>query len=112
MSYQHKELAAGRWNRFSFFFQMANIGSDIERALKWKPKNSENSRLAAERALELLDLTIEDPKNHTRPRLKELWRLREFMADSFFFGNEYQTSERTWRNYFNAFAYASALEKQ
>ncbi|TSC75073.1 MAG: hypothetical protein G01um101430_574 [Parcubacteria group bacterium Gr01-1014_30] len=110
MTFQHKELASGRWNKFSFFFQMANIGSEVGRALKWQQKDAKNSRLAAERALELLDLTIEDPKNHTPSRLKELWRLREFMADSLFFGNEYKTAEKSWRSYFDAFAWASALE--
>jgi hypothetical protein len=108
MTFQHKELAMGRWNKFSFFSQMANIGSEVERALKWQNKDAKNSRLAAERALELLDLTIEDPKNHNPSRLKELWRLREFMVDSLFFSNEYQTTGKSWRNYFNAFAFASA----
>ena len=30
---QHKELAAGRWKKLSFCEQMANIGSEVERAL-------------------------------------------------------------------------------
>lgn len=83
MEIQHKDLAMGRWKEFSFFEQMANIGSEVERALKWREKNnSEYSVLAFERALELLDLTIEDDKNNSR--LKELMRLRETLADYFF----------------------------
>ena len=34
MSQQHKELAAGRWQQMPFIEQMANIGSEVERALK------------------------------------------------------------------------------
>ncbi|HXK41121.1 MAG TPA: hypothetical protein VJ046_03445 [Candidatus Paceibacterota bacterium] len=107
MSYQHKELASGRWNTFSFFSQMANIGSEVLRAVRWRSIDKNNSRLAAERALELVDLTIDDPKNHTSGRLKELWRLREFVADYFFFGNEYNSTPELWRHYFDAFAYAA-----
>ncbi len=111
MSYQHTKLAGGRWNTFSFFAQMANIGSEVERALKWRVKDIKNSQLAAERALELLDLTILDIKNHTSSRLTELWRLRECMADSFFFENIYHSTEKSWHSYFGAFTYAASLER-
>jgi hypothetical protein len=40
MSYQHKDLAAGRWKRLSFVEQMANIGSEVERALRWRAKKN------------------------------------------------------------------------
>jgi hypothetical protein len=64
MSHQHRELAAGGWNRLSFFEQMANIGSEIERAISWKKKGRpEISGRAFERALELIDLTVADPRN-------------------------------------------------
>ena len=62
MIYQHKNLAAGKWFEFSFFKQMANVGSEVERAIKWREKNKEYSQSAFERCLELLDLTIEDKK--------------------------------------------------
>jgi hypothetical protein len=59
MSHQHKELAAGRWNMLSFAEQMANIGSEIERTIKWRGKGRPDmSGRAFERALELIDLTI------------------------------------------------------
>lgn len=61
---QHQQLASGRWRELSFFEQMANVGSEVERAIKWKNKNNTDfSRQAFERALELLDLTINDGKN-------------------------------------------------
>lgn len=110
MNYQHKQLAAGRWNTLSFFEQMANIGSEIERTITWVNKeNTEYSRLAFERALELLDLTINASTN--KFRLKELTRLRETLADYFVFDNSYSSTEQSWHNYFYAFTYAARLKR-
>jgi short subunit dehydrogenase-like uncharacterized protein len=108
---QHPSLAAGRWQTFSLMEQLANIGSEIERALNWRNKNnSEYSRMAFARALELLNLTIADPRH--RRRLKEITRLREALLDFFLGDNEFHSTEKSWRSYFYGFAYASALEKR
>ena len=102
MEYQHKNLASGGWQKLSFFEQMANIGSEVERTIKWKNKgNAEYSRLAFGRALELLDLTIDNEKSPSR--LKELLRMREMLADYFAFDNEYGSTDQLWQNYFLAF---------
>ncbi|HEX9902524.1 MAG TPA: hypothetical protein VGB72_06645 [Acidobacteriota bacterium] len=107
---QHSSPAAGRWQTFSLVEQLANIGSEVERALNWLNKgNSEYSRLAFSRALELLGLTIADPRH--RRRLKEITRMREALLDYFLGDNEFQSTEKQWRSYFYGFAYASALEK-
>jgi hypothetical protein len=108
MKYEHKNLAEGRWNSLSFFEQMANIGSEVERATKWMEKgNIEYSRMAFDRSLELLDLTIVDKKNINR--LKELTRLRETLADYFVFENIYKSSSKSFQNYFYAFNYAASI---
>lgn len=102
----HKEMALGRWARMSFVEQMANVGSEVGRALNWRKKgNAEYSRLAMERALELLDLTIAETKG--LPRLRELTRTREGLVDYFLGDNEYSSSEKIWANYFLAFNYAA-----
>lgn len=106
MNYQHKNLASGRWGKLSFFQQMANIGSEVIRAINWQKKNKEYSQMAIDRALELLDLTIADKKNHQRGRLKELLRLREFLVDYFYFDNIYQSTSIDWEKYFLSFNYA------
>ena len=105
MSYQHKDLASGRWGRLSFLEQMANIGSEVERALNWRVKdNAAYSQKAFERALELLDLTLDSA---TVPsRLKELVRVREAIADYFVGTNQFKSTETSWRRYFLPFAYA------
>ena len=108
MTVQHKELAAGRWCELTFFEQMANIGSEVERALKWKGKgNTAFSSRAFERALELLDLTILHSKSSSQ--LKELTRLREVLADYFAFDNSYGSTKESWHSYFRAFNYAARL---
>jgi len=80
MNYQHESLASGRWRNLSLIEQLANIGSEVERALNWRAKGNLNySQRALERALELISLTIEDPRH--RRRLKEITRLREAILD-------------------------------
>lgn len=110
MAVAHPTLAAGRWQTFSLMEQLANVGSEVERALKWREKgNMEYSRLALERALELLGLTIADPRHGSR--LKEMTRLREALLDFFLGDNEFRSTERSWRAYFYAFAIAAAAQK-
>jgi hypothetical protein len=108
MTYQHKELASGRWLELSFPAQMANIGSEVIRAINWKNKNNlEYSKKAFERALELLSLTIASKKN--KSRLRELTRLYEVLVDYFVCDNEYKSSDKIWQNYFFAFNYMARL---
>jgi len=106
MSYEHKELAAGRWKELPFLEQMAHIGSEVERALNWQAKrNTGYSQKAFERALELVDLTLDDTRGIGR--LKELARLREAIVDYFAGSNEFKSTEASWRKYFSSFAYAA-----
>lgn len=79
--------------------QLSNIGSEVERALNWKAKNnSQYSQKAIERALELLDLSLDSTQEF--PRLKELARIRETLTDYFYGTNQFQSSEGSWRKYF------------
>ena len=106
MSHEHKQLAAGRWNQLSFLEQMANIGSEVERALNWRAKNNSiYSQKASCRALELTDLALETAA--TFPRRKELARLREALVDYFFGENQFKSTEASWRKYFFHFTYAA-----
>ncbi len=106
MNRQHKELGAGRWFGLTFLEQMANVGSEVERAILWRERgNDEYSTRAVERVLELLDLTIADTGN--RKRLRELTRVREALVDYFYSDNQYDSSDKLWRAYFYAFGYAA-----
>ena len=106
MTYQHKDLAAGRWRRLTFLEQMANIGSEVERALNWRAKdNAPYAQRAFERALELLDLTLASVRGFAR--LRELARVREGMVDYFAGTNLYGSTEASWRSYFLPFTFAA-----
>jgi len=101
-------MTAERWGKLSFFEQMANIGSEVERAILWrKEENLGYSQMAFDRALELLDLTIDDAKNKTK--LRELFRLREVLADYFYSSNIFSSSDSLWRNYFYPFNWSARL---
>lgn len=110
MNYRHETLAAGRWTQFSLMEQLANVGGEVERTLNWRRKNNvELGRRAFERALELLELTIADPRH--RRRLKELTRTREALLDFFLGDNQFQSTEQAWRKYFLGFGLAARRNK-
>lgn len=101
----HQELGTtGKWVNMSFCEQMANIGSEVSRACKWKAKQKPDMMWKAlERGLELLDLSIEGAAGS---RLKELLRAREVMCDFFVGENAFGSTEKQMRGYFDAFAFA------
>ena len=104
--YQHKELAAGRWAKMPFCEQMANIGSEVERALNGRAKGDASyAEQAFERALELMDLTLDSGGGFTR--LKEVARVREAFVDYFWGSNEFKSTESSWRSYFVPFFFAA-----
>ena len=111
LNFVHKELAGGGWQKLSFAEQMANIGSEVLRAIKWrKAGDTEESKNAGYRALELLYLTIDDPKNHGN-RLGEVTRLNECVVDDFFGDNIYKSSDLLWNHYFMAWTYAAQITR-
>lgn len=108
MNIFHTELVS-RWNDFSIFKQMANIGAEVGRAINWRNKNnSEMSKNAFYRALELIDFTVKDTKN--KNSLKEILRARELLVDYFVGDNIYQSRDQDWEKYFHYFNLA-ALNK-
>jgi len=88
-----------KWFKLSLAEQLANIGSEVIRAINWKEKGKENySKEATLRAMELIDLTIKDKKN--RYRLKEVLRLRELLADFLWFDNQYNSTAESFKKLF------------
>jgi hypothetical protein len=79
----HRELNAGKWAQMNFMEQLANVGSEVSRASRWKMKNNEtHAQNSFERALELLDLTILNSPRYSAT--KELCRAREEMCKHFY----------------------------
>jgi hypothetical protein len=105
---QHRELAAGRWWELSVTEQLGNVGSEISRATRWASRNPETARASLYRALELLDLTLADPRLRDSPaRLREIARAREVVADFFAGPNQYRSSAESLQRYFDAYALAA-----
>lgn len=106
MTRQHQELASGRWRQLSFLDQMANIGSEVERYLNWRAKGRRDyAQKAFDRALELIDLTLDSHRDYAR--LREVARIREVLADFDSDSPSFQVSEDSWRKYFWQFGYAA-----
>ena len=107
-SFIHKEMAEGKWFQMTLAFQLANVGSEVDRIISWRKKNNEKyAENAFYRALDLLDLTISD-KRWYGPKLKELCRLREVLCDSYLGGKEYRTPLEYFQKYFFQFALLNA----
>ena len=104
----HKELAAGRWYELSLTEQLANIGAEVGRAGKWFQKNEKHFREAFERAIELFDLTLSDPKR-TYSQLRELGRVKEVFCDAAEGGGRYKSSFEDLDKYFLPFALKSRI---
>ncbi len=109
----HQGLDSKKWFEKSIVEQLANVGSEIERALDFKKQNDEERSLQAlYRGFELLAYTIDDPKN--KNRLKELCRLYEAVGEYFLGDNLFELTESWIRKYFQYFflAYAAERERQ
>ena len=104
---QHKDLTAERWGKLSLMEQLANIGSEVIRAINWREKgNADYAALACYRALELTDCTLAQPLKNSK--LRELTRMREILVDYFFGKNIYGSTASSWQSYFGAFTFAAA----
>ncbi len=88
--------------------QLGNVGSEYERACRAKEQNnSERFDAASARFLELMDLTIDDPRWHNH-RLKELCRVREQACNEL-----YDAGGELWslKDYFFNFALIARAER-
>jgi len=96
---QHKKQAKGKWLDKTFLEQMANIGSEVYRAINWREKgNEEYAQLAFNRSLELFDLSKKSEL--TYPKYKELLRMREIWVDYFRYNNDYNSTAESINKYF------------
>lgn len=105
-TFLHKSLAAGRWHEMSLMEQLGNISSEVGRAgIYRREKNSKRLEKAVDRALELFDLTLADPR--WRGRLREIGRARDVFCDAVSGGKEYNSDLSDLERYFMYFAIAA-----
>ena len=106
MNSRHAELAAGRWHSMSLMEQLGHAGSEVSRALRARDSgNAARERSALERFLDLMDLTITDPR--LKGRRKEICRVREIVNDFFLGDNVYGSTSESLNRYFMPYARAA-----
>ncbi|MDD3475151.1 MAG: hypothetical protein PHP08_04650 [Candidatus Dojkabacteria bacterium] len=103
---QHTNQANGQWNKKPFLEQMANIGSEVYRAINWRNKgNEEYADMAFIRSLELFDLS--KGSKLTSSQYRELTRMREIWVDYFKYDNKYNSTDEDINKYFMYITIAS-----
>jgi hypothetical protein len=79
----HADLAGGRWHAMPLVTQLANVGSEVDRAIRAREQsNDERWASAFARALELFDLTATDARWRGHRR-REILRARELFCGLF-----------------------------
>lgn len=102
------EFSIDKWFTMTLSQQLGNVGSDYERALKWKKKGNDTMfQNAARRTLEQIDMTLADDR--LRGRRKEVARVREAVCDELFSSVINQESAARLANYFMYLARSTRL---
>jgi hypothetical protein len=90
----------------TLFEQLGNAGSEVGRAIRAKEQGSDRFEGAFVRALDLLDLTLSDPRWHGH-RLREIARAREVTCDFLVGDNDYGSTSDSLDSWFLAYAMAA-----
>jgi len=99
------------WHQMTLAEQLGNIGSDYERALRWKTKNNQSLVDGAlARTLEQIDLSLSDPR-WVGARRREIARMRDEVCREILAEEMNMDSARQLQRYFMAFAVADRREK-
>ena len=103
----HPGLTDGRWHSMPLAAQLANIGSEVERAIR-AHEQSKTTRWtgAFARALELFDLTAADDRWRGHRR-REILRARELFCGLFYAGPSADGDAEFLSQYFLEFAVAA-----
>ena len=106
----HRDLTPEKWAKYSLNLQMANIGSEVFRAISWRERGyPERADAAAARAIELFNLTMcGDLPLHRR---REVGRAKEAFADYHWGDNVYGSTNENWNSYFMAFTRMAQRER-
>ena len=103
----HVGLAAGRWTSLSLVEQLANVGSEVDRAINAHEAGRVDRRDAAvNRGLELFDLTAADQR-WRGSRRREVLRAREEFCALFWSEHEQPGAAASLSRYFLHFAVAA-----
>lgn len=100
----HADLASGGWAALSLVEQLANVGSEVDRAIAARTaQRPDRFERALARALELFDMAAGDHR-WRGPRRREILRAREEFCRLFFDHESPPDAVRTLAAYFLQFA--------
>ncbi len=103
-------IEQSRWAKLPLLEQLGHVGAEIHRANNWEQKKDKTSRNnALERAIDLMDLVLNNVKLHHRT--KEITRLREVVCGCYTDSGENTTSLPLLDNYFLALAVYARNQK-
>ncbi len=90
------------WFNMPLRLQLANVGSEVNRAIQWKNRGNEQRKESfCNKAISFLELMKQDPKNVHRKG--EFDFCIEELRDYFLGENYYQTTDETLLKYYDAF---------
>lgn len=99
------------WSELSLAEQLGNVGSDFERAVKWKQRKNEKLAASAKaRMLDQLDLTLSDNR-HAGPRRREIARVREEVCKLLTNDGFNEISAERIKLYFLSYATSAQIKK-
>ena len=103
------EIDRRRWAEMTIYEQLGNVSSEVGRAINaTRAGKDKRAQGAIDRAVDLLDATIEVLVQQKSPRVKEVLRAREEFLRLFFDGT-FEADADNIARYFNLFAIAARL---
>lgn len=100
-----------KWSKMAVGTQLANVGGEINRAIRWKNRGDDKKTANFyKKAMEFLELTMQDPKNSHR--VGELNEARYELEDFFYGGNTYQNTDKSIMKYYDAFLMPPYTERR
>ena len=98
------EIDRQRWAQMSIYEQLGNVSSEVGRAINATRAGKEKrAQGAIDRAVDLLDATVEVLVQQKSPRVKEVLRAREEFLRLFYDGT-FEDDADNIAKYFNLFA--------
>ena len=97
-----------KWFRMPIGVQLSNVGSEVNRAIRWKNRNDkQKAAIFCKKAIEYLGIIRSDPKNiHRKEELNEA--INE-LQDYFMGENIYQATEEVLMRYYDSFLGSTLL---
>lgn len=108
MTYSEEFIQA--WITKSLIEQLANIGSEVHRAISWRERNNPKySKLSFDRSIELIDFTL--TSKLTQLQKNEILKLKECWSGFYLSNKNDKLTKEYWEEYFYKITYEYALRK-